>query len=390
MTSSGVADPKWFRQVLGQYPTGVCVVTASPADEPRAGFVVGSFTSVSLDPPLVAFFPDKGSSSWPKIERAGKFCINILGADQEHLCRRFASKAEDKFDGIEWREAESGSPIISNVVAWVDCDLDTIHDAGDHYIVLGRVRALDIENASLPLLFFQGGYGRFAPQSLAASNRGGDLTDQLRDVDLVRAEMERLADDLSARCISTAVTDGALVVTASAGGSYTNTAATLVGQRLPFGPPTGASLAAWMDPAAVEDWLAPIASAETRRVQRDRLAVVRQRGYSVGLLNEAQRRFASTLDRMAAEPTAVSHEELSGMIPDLSYDPIELSAEVKNDIRIISAPVFRRDGSVALALSLYGFGNPAASGGIDRYLDRVREASEQATERLGGHAPAVA
>ena len=78
------------------------------------------------------------------------------------------------------------------------------------------------------------------------------------------------------------------------------------------------------------------------------------------------------------------------MIPDLSYDPIELSPEVKNDIRIITSPVFGRDGSVALALSLYGFGNPAASGGIDRYLDRVRQAAEQATDRLGGHVPAGA
>jgi 3-hydroxy-9,10-secoandrosta-1,3,5(10)-triene-9,17-dione monooxygenase reductase component len=77
-----VSDPRRFRDVLGQYPTGVCVVTATQADGRRAGFVVGSFTSVSLDPPLVGFFPDKGSSSWPKIERARSFCINVLSASQ--------------------------------------------------------------------------------------------------------------------------------------------------------------------------------------------------------------------------------------------------------------------------------------------------------------------
>ncbi|MGH3244378.1 MAG: flavin reductase family protein, partial [Spirillospora sp.] len=211
-------DSRWFREVLGQYPTGVCVVTATQPDGSRAGFVVGSFTSVSLDPPLVAFFPDKSSTSWPKIERAGKFCVNILSADQEHLCRQFAAKAEDKFQGLDVRTAGSGSPIIKDVVAWIDCDLESVQEAGDHYIVLGRVRELDVENPSLPLLFFQGGYGRFAPLSLAASSGRGALARQLRQVDLVRAEMERLAADLSARCIATApVDDEEIIVLASAG-----------------------------------------------------------------------------------------------------------------------------------------------------------------------------
>ena len=210
-------DKQWFRRVLGQYPTGVCVVTATPPDGPPAGMVVGSFTSVSLDPPLVAFFPDKSSSSWPKIERAGTFCVNILGADQESVCRRFASKAADKFEGQQHRPARSGSPIIRDAVAWIDCDIQAVQEAGDHYIVLGLVRDLQIESSRLPLLFFEGGYGAFAPHSLAAPNTRGDLTEQLRSVDRIRPELERLADGLSARCIATARVDDDLVVLASAG-----------------------------------------------------------------------------------------------------------------------------------------------------------------------------
>jgi flavin reductase (DIM6/NTAB) family NADH-FMN oxidoreductase RutF/DNA-binding IclR family transcriptional regulator len=365
-------------------------VTAAQPDGERAGFVVGSFTSVSLDPPLVAFFPDKGSSSWPKIESAGAFCVNILGADQEDVCRQFASKAPDKFEGIKVRKAGSGAPIIESAVAWIDCDLDLVQEAGDHYIVLGRVRELDIESSSLPLLFFQGGYGRFAPLSLAAANPGGALTEQLRDVDLVRREMEKLAEDASGRCLATARVDGELVVTASAGGAHTNSAATLVGQRLPFAPPTGSAFAAWSDGGEIEQWLAPIDSDDARGEQRERLAAVKRRGYSVGLLNEAQRAFASTLDRLAAEPGSVSSEDLRGLIRDLAYDPVELSPEVKNDIRIVTAPVFGRDGEVALALTLYGFRKPSAEGGIDSFIDRVREAAERATERLGGKVPVVA
>jgi DNA-binding IclR family transcriptional regulator len=86
----------------------------------------------------------------------------------------------------------------------------------------------------------------------------------------------------------------------------------------------------------------------------------------------------------------VSSEDLRGLIRDLAYDPVELSTEVKNDIRIITAPVFGRDGDVALALTLYGFPNPSASGGIDNFIDHVRHAAERATETLGGKVPALA
>jgi flavin reductase (DIM6/NTAB) family NADH-FMN oxidoreductase RutF/DNA-binding IclR family transcriptional regulator len=383
-------DPTSFRQVLGQYPTGVCVVTASGGEGARAGFVVGSFTSVSLDPPLVAFFPDRSSTSWPKIEAAGRFCVNILAADQEDVCRRFASKAADKFEGVTCRETPSGAPIIEGAVAWIDCELELTQDTGDHFLVLGLVTALDIESSSLPLLFFQGGYGRFAPLSFAAANPGGALTKQLRDVDLVRREMERLAQDVSARCIATSRVDDELVVTASAGGLNTSAAATLVGQRLPFAPSTGATFAAWMDPPEIEAWIAPIVPAAARDAHRERLAAVRARGFSVGLRSEAQRRFAYTLEQLAVAPGSVESDILSGLIRELPHDPIELSHEVKNAIRTITAPVFGPDGRVALSLALYGFPNPSTIGGIERLAARVREAAAAATDRLGGRVPRAA
>jgi 3-hydroxy-9,10-secoandrosta-1,3,5(10)-triene-9,17-dione monooxygenase reductase component len=154
-------DQATFRRVLGHYPTGVCVITAVTEDG-SAGMVVGSFTSVSLDPPLVAFFPDKKSSSWPRIERAGKFCVNVLGSDQLELSRRFATRGSDKFAGVSHRISDNGSPILDGIVAWIDCDLHATHDAGDHVIVLGQVKALEVDQPSKPLLFFQGGYGEFA------------------------------------------------------------------------------------------------------------------------------------------------------------------------------------------------------------------------------------
>jgi flavin reductase (DIM6/NTAB) family NADH-FMN oxidoreductase RutF/DNA-binding IclR family transcriptional regulator len=381
-------DPRWFRQVLGQYPTGVCVVTTIEADGTPNGFVVGSFTSVSLDPPLVAFFPDKGSTSWPKIEATGKFCVNILSDGQEEICRKFAAKGAERFDGVEWRPTPlTGTPILADVVAWIDCELGEVTEAGDHYIVLGEVRDLDIEESTLPLLFFQGGYGRFAPLTLTASDRGGRLTEQLREFDLVRAALGELAADLSARCIASAPSEGVLAVIASAGGTHTASAATLVGQRLPFVPPTGSAFAAWMDEEGRAAYLADLDDAG-RADQEARLAAVRERGYSVGLINEAQRRFAGVIDRLAEDPAAHTHDEVRELIDDLSYDPVELSADEREQIRSITVPVFGPDGEVAFAFTLYGFPKPSSNGGIDAYIERALAAARTASDRLGGRVPA--
>ncbi len=158
-----MVDLATFRQVLGHYPTGVSVVTTVEAGGAPAGMVVGSFTSVSLDPPLVGFLPDAKSTSWPRIERTGRFCVNILAHGQEPLCRTFAMKGGDKFAGLAWRASPAGLPILEGVVAWIDCDLDAVHLAGDHFFVTGLVRAMKVEHPASPLLFVQGGYGGFAP-----------------------------------------------------------------------------------------------------------------------------------------------------------------------------------------------------------------------------------
>lgn len=154
-------DSSKFRQVLGHFPTGVTVVTAAPGDE-VVGMAVGSFSSVSLDPPLVAFFAGRDSASWPGIEQAGAFCVNVLSDEQEGLSRRFAAKEGDKFEGVGWKPAASGSPVLDGVLAWIDCDIDSVTETGDHFCVIGRVRDLEVGHDGSPLVFFRGGYGRFA------------------------------------------------------------------------------------------------------------------------------------------------------------------------------------------------------------------------------------
>lgn len=151
-----------FRQVLGHFPTGVTVVTArGPGGEP-VGLAVGSFFSVSLEPPLVAFCVDRKSFSFPRIAAAEHFAVNILADDQEDVSRLFASKTEDRFTDVGYKPAPvSGAPLLAGVLAWIDCVIDAVHEGGDHWIVVGRVRDLDVAREGRPLVFYRGGYGRF-------------------------------------------------------------------------------------------------------------------------------------------------------------------------------------------------------------------------------------
>jgi flavin reductase (DIM6/NTAB) family NADH-FMN oxidoreductase RutF len=145
-----------FRGVLGHYATGVTIITALDDGKPY-GLAANSFTSVSLDPPLVSFCAAHSSTTWPHIQAAGHFCVNLLGEDQEDLCRLFAVSGADKFAEIGYKRAATGAPVID----FLDCTIEAEHTAGDHVIVVGRVHDLNVAHEGRPLLFFRGGYGRF-------------------------------------------------------------------------------------------------------------------------------------------------------------------------------------------------------------------------------------
>ena len=151
----GVLDPQHFRRVLGHFATGVTVVTAMDGDEP-VGFTCQSFSSLSLDPPLVTVAPQRTSTTWPRIRRAGRFCANILAEGQHELGTGFARTGTDKFAGRRWTMSPSGCPVLDDVLAWVDCEIVHEVDGGDHVLVLGRVLDLAVRSDDPPLLFFRG------------------------------------------------------------------------------------------------------------------------------------------------------------------------------------------------------------------------------------------
>lgn len=160
--SATAIDSATFRQVLGSYPTGVCVISALDSQDQPVGMVVGTFTSVSLDPPLVGFLPDKKSSTWPLIEAAGRFSVNVLGSDQQNVCRQIAGKGPDKFAGVDFAISGNGVPLIADAIATIDCNLHSVIEAGDHWFVLGEVLAMEAPRNEDPMLFHKGRYGGFA------------------------------------------------------------------------------------------------------------------------------------------------------------------------------------------------------------------------------------
>jgi len=155
-----------FRNVLSNYPTGVSIVTGDVPGQGPVGLVVGTFTSLSLEPALVSFMPAKSSTTWPKIQSSGAFCVNVLGANQGELCRQFSARGGNKFEGVDWSPAATGSPLLSGVMAWVDCRIEQVFDSGDHQIVVGRVVDLRVESDEPPMTFLRGSFGQVQlPQS---------------------------------------------------------------------------------------------------------------------------------------------------------------------------------------------------------------------------------
>ena len=158
-----------LRDALGRFASGVVIVTGFDSTEP-VGLTCQSFFSVSLEPPLIAIAVAKSSSSWPRIVRGGAFCINILGHHQEDVCRTFAVSGGPKFDATSWHPGPLGLPRLDDTLAWIDCRVYQVVEAGDHEIIIGEVQHLTVGEGS-PLLFFRGQFDGLAgrPDAVVAS-----------------------------------------------------------------------------------------------------------------------------------------------------------------------------------------------------------------------------
>jgi flavin reductase (DIM6/NTAB) family NADH-FMN oxidoreductase RutF/DNA-binding MarR family transcriptional regulator len=150
-------DQRAFRRCLSQFGTGVTVITAQAAEE-RAGVTANSFASLSLDPALVTWAIKRDSRSCDVFRHAGHFAVNVLADDQIEVSRTFAMPGLDKFEQVRWSAGQDGAPLIENVLATFECDTETVHEGGDHLLIVGRVRRF-CRYERAPLLFVQGRYG---------------------------------------------------------------------------------------------------------------------------------------------------------------------------------------------------------------------------------------
>ena len=165
--ASTAIEPLRFREALGHYASGITVITSHLDDAPL-GFTCQSFYSVSMSPPLVSFSVMSNSASYPKIRQAGRFAVNILSGEQVEISNQFARRGTDKWRGVEWQHSPLGNPIIAGSLHWFDCEIHAEHTAGDHLIVIGEVKALNLQEAATaqPLLYFKGQYCNIAGQGL--------------------------------------------------------------------------------------------------------------------------------------------------------------------------------------------------------------------------------
>lgn len=276
--------PQLYREVLGHYPTGVSAITALLPDGTVSAMVVGTFTSVSIDPPLVAFLPRTESSSFAEMRQATRFVVNILSRDQEDLCRRLARSDPDKMAAESWHLSARGLPILDSVVAAIECELESIAEAGDHYIVIGRVIHLETLNPTIPLLFFRGGYGGFAPSASLLARGADDLASALERAAALRPSLEHAARDFGSEISLFARVADVGVAVASAT-PENGDPVTALGTRHPLVPPLGVPYLAWSDPEDQEAWVdrAIGASDADRIVFRRDLADARRHGWSVAV-----------------------------------------------------------------------------------------------------------
>lgn len=380
-------DPVRFRETLGHYPTGVAVVTAVAADGLPAGMVVGTFSSVSLDPPLIAFFPATTSASFGHVRTAQAFCVNVLAADQEQLCRQMATGGASKFDGVRWRPGPLGSPVLDDAVSWIECTFEDIREAGDHYIVLGRVHELAVERSTLPLLFFQGGYGRFSPRSFIATP-DPELIQAAQLAETVRSQIEDISSDLAVNC-SVLVKLGADAVQVLAANQGSDGDPVPLGHRQPIIAPLGAAFLLDSTPAEVDDWLqrVPADCRDRHERYRQMLDTVRRRGYSVlaaepGLL-ERHRAVLSEFeqsDRLPRQERAM--QQITSELAD-QFCP-DLLPGHRYDLASIVVPVPTPAGSPPMAIRLTGLPAGVSTEEIESWTDRLKRVAVTASAAMNG------
>lgn len=155
-------DPRELRNAFGRFATGVCVITASPEGQAPFGMTVNSFSSVSLDPPLLLWNLQNDSDCFEAFEKTDRFAVNVLAHDQMAMSNQYAKKNAHELDVAHYEEGELGLPVLHDALTAFECMVWERYPGGDHVILVGEVKAMHDSEHGKPLLFFSGGYAELA------------------------------------------------------------------------------------------------------------------------------------------------------------------------------------------------------------------------------------
>ncbi|CAG7610427.1 FMN reductase (NADH) RutF [Leucobacter soli] len=385
----------WWRAVLGEYPTGVTAITSTDAEGNPVGMVVGTFTAVSEDPPLVGFLPVAGSRTFAEISENGTFCANVLGYEHEELCRRFASRAEDRFESTRWERSELGNPRLTDAIAWFEGRITGTTPAGDHLFVMAEVTGLGVGDGSagLPLLFLKGGYGSFTVPSLNFDVPG--FSGQLRAAESVRDVVQQIADETGTECLLSTMADDSVLVITAANLLPSRPRYGIVGMNFPFAAPLTPVLAAWSAKDRLKLWeenSRHLLGKVDRPLLVRLLDTVREHGYGV-TAGESSDDF----DAIANDPAA-SWGELTGAWSAVkknveaildAWTPAGLSAAGESALPVMSLqfPVFDAEGLAQFELVISGFDLHPDAEAFRSLVARGKAAAATITELTGGTVP---
>lgn len=376
-----VNPPAWWKTVLGEYPTGVAIVTSVDQDRRPIGMVIGSFNPVSDDPPLIGFLPAAGSRTWQQIEQVGRFRVSVLGTQHEDMCREFARDSTTRFASGSWVYDDTGIPVLADALTWFDADILTVAPAGDHVFVTGQVTDFGVGDgaAGLPLLYLKGSYGSFAIPRLEFDLH--EFGAQLRMADQLRDVIATLAADLDVDCILSSVVRDSVVVLASADGP--GRVGELVGVSFPFAAPIAPVFAAWSGSERSTVWLENcrhLLGAVDRPLLAELLERVRKQGYAVGIGSA----MADHFDQIVSRPD-LNRAHLSALWRSIHEDYERLRAEDdwRRHVSSIQVPVFGGGSTAQLELVISGFA-PCDDDRFDAVLARTLQASDELSALLSG------
>ncbi|PWB97750.1 hypothetical protein DF220_07855 [Salinibacterium hongtaonis] len=386
MTMSLKASELW-RAVLAEYPTGVALVTAQLPDGSPVGMVVGSFTAISQDPPLVGYFGDDSSSTFQSIVGADRFAVSVFADSHDSLLRSFVRKDEGRYEQSGLTTTDSGLIRLDDAVVWFEARTQSVQRHGDHQLVVGAVVDFGVSTSDIgsPLLYRRGGFGAFAIPAEAVDARL--IGDRLAAAQAAAEVLAPIASRLSRDIAVTALVGDSVVVVGmvpsapvAPGESPPGTGPLrAIGISLPFAAPVEPLFAAWAHERVRSFWMERarhLVGAVDRRQVEARLEAIRRRGFGVSVDQDLTARFIGTITDPSAE-----RESYAQIWSEYAAQTIVSTSSILtlSDIAAVQVPVFDEHGQVALVLTVSDLGPFADEDALNAFADTLIAAADAAS-----------